>query len=190
MLTHLNGKLGSTDRAYLSTSILEKALEITGQGFYMYVLSGDSYKGGDLPDYFYQFGNAIILKRNQGTIHVAILGVDVPLIINFYNGTRWLGWDTYVRVVDLPQWKKFSDVFGTSWISGMLNSLLKSEEYTTFQYDSSSAHEGVAIIYYRTSGRYCQGLFIPGAEYAEKGRSFIIYGVPNNIETWKCKEII
>lgn len=189
-LTELNGKLGSTDRAYLSTSILEKALEITGQGFYMYVLSGDSYKGGDLPDYFYQFGNAIILKRNQGTIHVAILGVDVPLIINFYNGTRWLGWDTYVRVVDLPQWKKFSDVFGTSWISGMLNSLLKSEEYTTFQYDSSSAHEGVAIIYYRTSGRYCQGLFIPGAEYAEKGRSFIIYGVPNNIETWKCKEII
>lgn len=99
--SELIGKLGSTYNAYLSTSILEKALEITGQGFYMYVLSGDSYKGGDLPDYFYQFGTAIILKRNQGAIHVAIFGVDVPLIINFYNGSRWFGWDTYVRTSDL-----------------------------------------------------------------------------------------
>ena len=102
LLSHLNGKLGSTNESVLSTSVLNKAVEIAAQGLFMYILSGAGYKGEDLPNFSYAYGNAIILKRFQTNIKVILTGIgSTPLATKFYDGTNWGDWQFYVRTSDL-----------------------------------------------------------------------------------------
>lgn len=103
------------------------------------------------------------------------------------------GWDaerTIITTSDLPQWLNFTDEFGSLWITGMLQSLLQAENYKSFEYSNNVSHEGGVVIFKRTNDYSCSGIFIPGAEYANSKRIFIINGIPNVLTSWKYKEII
>lgn len=102
-LNELNGKLGAANIPSLTTSILDKALELEGVGLYFYRLGGSNYIGGDLPKINYANGSVLILRRAGNTIVVFLMGSDndTPLAANYYYVNKWLGWQTYVRTSDL-----------------------------------------------------------------------------------------
>ena len=106
-----------------------------------------------------------------------------------YTGV-WSEWLTFVLSSDLPQWLNFTDEFGSSWITGMLQSLLQAENYKNFEYSNGVSHEGGVVIFKLRNDYYCSGIFIPGTEYANSKRIFIINGIPNVLTSWKYKEII
>lgn len=101
-----NGNLGKT---LLSTSILQKALELPTNGFFVYNLGGANYNGNDLPVSVYSYGSACIYKRNSESIFVFLTGIansSTPLAANWYNGASWTGWKTYVTNTDLQNYPK------------------------------------------------------------------------------------
>lgn len=79
----------------LTTSILEKALEVGG-GVHHFILSG-GYTAEDLPSSVYRYGGATIVKRGATAITVIVWGcantsqVHFLPKFNYYNGT-WSGW--------------------------------------------------------------------------------------------------
>lgn len=94
----------------LSTSILEKALEV-GNGVYHYRLSGSSYNGGDLPHANYAYGCASVIKRAGSAITVILWGATGnanKIATNRYgsseSGTAWLGWNTVATSEDLSNY--------------------------------------------------------------------------------------
>lgn len=101
-LDEVNGDFWNTAGRYLDTSILEKAVSINSPGLYTYVLSGESYSGGDLPSSTYAYGCASVFWRNSTSIAVVLYGASSasPFTINRYTGTGWAGWEIYVRNSD------------------------------------------------------------------------------------------
>lgn len=100
-ISDINGNLGKT---LLSTSILQKALELPNNGFFVYNLNGANYNGNDLPVGVYSYGSACIYKRNSESIFVFLTGIaasSTPLATNWYDGASWTGWKTYVTNTDL-----------------------------------------------------------------------------------------
>lgn len=110
----------------LSTSILEKALEV-GAGVYNYSLNGNSYTGNDLPATNYKFGLATIRKRNDAGIAVILWGslninCDFPQV-NYYDATNavWQGW------------KRLNDGGNADTLDGLHASLFRGRN-TNFEY--------------------------------------------------------
>jgi len=97
-----NGQAKSMATDTISTSILEKAIEL-GTGMYYYMLSGQNYAGEDLPsgnEWYYS--SVIITKRNQTSIEVILLHeVKGWVAINSYSGVTWSGWNVLVSQDDL-----------------------------------------------------------------------------------------
>lgn len=108
-----NGNLGKT---LLSTSILQKALELPANGFFVYNLNGANYNGNDLPVGVYSYGSACIYKRNSESIFVFLTGIaasSTPLATNWYDGASWTGWKTYVTNTDLSSRFNPIEISGT-----------------------------------------------------------------------------
>ena len=106
LINQTNGNLGKT---LLSTSILQKALELPNNGFFVYNLNGANYNGNDLPVGVYSYGSACIYKRNSESIFVFLTGIaasSTPLATNWYDGASWTGWKTYVTNTDLQNYPK------------------------------------------------------------------------------------
>lgn len=99
LISKLNGNMGGG--LPLSTSILEKALELS-KGFYVYSLDGSNYSGNDLPINNYRYGTALIIKRSSNAIVVMLIGPnqDTPITINGRTSDGWTGWQTYSRMSD------------------------------------------------------------------------------------------
>lgn len=65
-------------------------------------LSGDNYSDSDLPSNIYKYSSASIFVRNSSSIVVILYGVDIyPIMTNCYNGSNWIGWQTYAKTSDL-----------------------------------------------------------------------------------------
>lgn len=97
MVNQLNSRLIKE----LSTSILDYALTLS-YGMHTVYLSGDNYSDSDLPSNIYKYSSASIFVRNSSSIVVILYGVDIyPIMTNCYNGSNWIGWNSYVRSSDL-----------------------------------------------------------------------------------------
>lgn len=79
----------------LSTSILEKALEV-GIGIHNYHLDGGNYTGNDLPTSAtnqYIYSSATIVKRKSNSITVVLWGAGYyQMQLNNYSSNGWHGW--------------------------------------------------------------------------------------------------
>lgn len=138
-LNELNGKLGAANIPSLTTSILDKALELEGVGLYFYRLGGSNYIGDDLPKINYANGSVLILRRAENTIAVFLMGSDndTPLVMNYYYVNKWLGWQTYVRTSDLGHvdvtmnvtagYTKISKIEGLNYIPVILRASIQYE---------------------------------------------------------------
>lgn len=135
----LIGKLGAANIPSLTTSILDKALELEGVGLYFYRLGGSNYIGDDLPKINYANGSVLILRRAENTIAVFLMGSDndTPLVMNYYYVNKWLGWQTYVRTSDLGHvdvtmnvtagYTKISKIEGLNYIPVILRASIQYE---------------------------------------------------------------
>ncbi len=89
-------------KQWLSTSILEKALEVE-YGIHNYCLGGNAYTGEDLPaSANWRYGVATIYKRSAASIAVEVHSEAFnKTIVNSYNGIKWTGWGEGVTLSEL-----------------------------------------------------------------------------------------
>lgn len=84
----------------LSTSILEKALEVE-DGVHNFRFNG-GYTGDDLPQTNYRYGMATIYKRSASLITVVLWGrTNYNPQFNTYGSGAWSGWQTFATTADL-----------------------------------------------------------------------------------------
>ena len=128
----------------LTTSILEKAIELKSGFYYIKDLTGVNYTGNDLPHSNYTYGSAIIAKRSSTVITVILLGIaslDAGRIaVNRYNGTTWSGWDKLSTAAELANYLSLTG--GTVKSSGLVPIRIEStnaEEKTLLNF----LHNGV-----------------------------------------------
>lgn len=153
-LTELRG-------AEISTSILEKAVELK-TGFYFFKdLTGASYTGNDLPHATYTYGSAIIAKRSSTVIAVILLGIAAVeaknLVINRYNGTTWSGWEKLSTAADLANYLPLTG--GT--INGDIKQRIDTEAFMQHQLKNAKrnvyfqiAPDGGFYLYDETNNKY------------------------------------
>lgn len=94
---------------YLTTSILEKALEVAS-GVYNFKLGGADYTGEDLPNTTYAYGIATIYKRSTSIISVVLWGRQgknaSKIQINHCYNSTWDGWEEVTTTADLANYFK------------------------------------------------------------------------------------
>lgn len=85
----------------LSTSILEKALEV-GIGIHNYHIDGGNYTGNDLPTTAtnqYIYSSATIIKRKSNSITVVLWGAGYyQMKLNNYSSNGWHGWVGFLPI--------------------------------------------------------------------------------------------
>ena len=114
-------------------------------------------------------------------------GLKVIRRVYFGNAKDWSVEREYTPTT---QWVSFVSLFGTAWLTAMLNDLKQAANYSFFEYHSGDDHEGTAIIFKRVNAYPCSGLFIPGGSHADDARVFKIHGIPNDNNSWQYKEIL
>ena len=86
----------------LTTSVLDKALEVE-LGVHQYSnLGGSSHGTDDMPNAQYRYSSATIYKRSDADILIVLWGRrGYKPQINYYDGTSWLGWNELSTTADL-----------------------------------------------------------------------------------------